>query len=295
MSQTNQHRLTFLVEYITQLESEIASKVTENGELRAHNRALIDENKRLTDLTRMLLSSPSFSGFLEQLSQNPQQLAQPQQPVQQQQPQQQQQENRQLPKDVNPYGTQQQMQHQQIGLAMIPEQTPDFSLFGGPVDGFSYQPQVYSVLETPEPVIDFSALSGKTSNFVGEFDSDEEKVEMPIIDSPATYKKEEEQMCIPSPVDEEFENDPAFALYHDSVAPSTASSETSADVELDTESWSGVDLFGGIEPEKLFARLELVDATEEEATAALAIARVRRIERSLEGVLSRLEALTSEL
>ena len=258
-----------LVEYITQLEAEIANKVTENGTLRAQNRALIDENKRLSDLTRMLLSSPSFSDFLDRLSSNPQQ--QPQAPAQ---------DTRQVPKDVNPYAAQQQLQQQQIGLAVIPEQTMDFSMLNMDTsDGF-YQPQVFTVLETPEPALDASVLSGKSKDIVEEqFES--EKVEMPVIERPV-----EVPTPVATPVDEEFENDPAFALYHD-----TPATETKAPVELDTEGLSNVDIFGGIEPEKVLARYELVDATEEDAAAAIAMARVQRISANLESVMSRLEML----
>ncbi|KAM7206400.1 hypothetical protein V8F20_002749 [Naviculisporaceae sp. PSN 640] len=284
-------------EYITQLESEIANKVTENGDLRAKNRALVEENKRLSDLTKMLLSSTAFSSFLDQLSQNPEQLA-PAQP-QPQQPQQQEQA-RQLPKDVNPYAAQQQMQHQQIGLAMIPEQTMDYSMLSlEPMDGFNYQPQVYTAVIDEQPTIDTSVFSGKTSNFVGpaeDFDSDEDKVEMPVISerptATAPAKKEEAPVLATPVIDEEFESDPAFALYHESTT--TASSTEPAAVEFDMEGLSNIDIFGGIAPEKAFARYELVDATEDEATAALAMARVQRISANLEGVVARLESLTMD-
>lgn len=274
-------------EYITQLEAEIANKVTENGDLRAENRALVDENKRLTDLTRMLLSSPSFSDFLDRLSTNPNMIPQPQAQPQQSQ----QQEQRQMPKDVNPYAAQNQMQHQQIGLAMVPEQSVDFSLLNmDAMDStFSFQPQVFAVLETPEPVLDIAMLTGKTNNFVGEqFESSEEdKVEMPVIDhAPATAFDERKQQ--PAPINDEFENDPAFALYHESAAPV----ETANPVELDIEALSEVDIFGGIEPEKAFARYELVNSTDEEALADLAMARIQRINANLESVAARLELLT---
>ena len=64
---------------------------------------------------------------------------------------------------------------------------------------------------------------------------------------------------------------------------------------FDTDSFNGIDIFGGIESEKVLARLELVDATEEEATAALAMARVQRISSHLEPIVSRLELLTMNL
>jgi hypothetical protein len=45
----------------------------------------------------------------------------------------------------------------------------------------------------------------------------------------------------------------------------------------------------------MFARYELVDATEEEASAIFAMARVQRISASIDSVVSRLELLTMDL
>ncbi|KAM5343074.1 hypothetical protein ACJ41O_014040 [Fusarium nematophilum] len=268
-------------EYISQLESEIANKVNENGDLRTQNRALIEENKRLSDLTRMLLSSPSFSNFLDNLSSNPAAVNQtPQLKVEPQQ------EQRQMPKDVNPYNSQQ-TQQQQIGMAMIPEQTMDFSMLS--LDSsYNFQPQVF-VVDTPElpASIDAAVLSGKTSNFVEPtFESEDEKIEVPVIERPV----EEPRPVQAAPVDADFESDPEFALFH--TEPATTTEEPK---ELDTDGLSHVDIFGGIESEKLLSRLELVDASEEETTAAFAMARVQRISASAEAVMSRLELLTINL
>lgn len=273
-------------EYISQLESEIANKVNENGDLRTQNRALMEENKRLSDLTRMLLSSSSFSSFLDSLSSDPAALNQVPQMKVEPAPQQQEQA---IPKDVNPYNAQ--MSHQQqIGMAMIPEQTMDFSMLS--LDNtFTFQPQVF-VVDTPEvpTTIDTAILSGKTSNFVeSTFESDDEKVEMPVIERPVETAKASEPVEV-APVDEEFEADPEFALYHSE--PATSSQELK---ELDTEAFSHVDIFGGIEPEKMLARYELADATEEEATATFAMARVQRISAHIDDVVSRLEMLTMDL
>jgi bZIP-type transcription factor MBZ1 len=282
--------LTAGTEYIGQLEAEIANKVTENGDLRAQNRALVDENKRLSDLTRMLLSSPSFSDFLDRLSTNPTSLPAPRaQPQAAQQAQ--------LPKDVSPYAAQQVgQQHHQIGMAMIPEQTIDFNMLSlDTADStFTFQPQVYAVLETPEvPAgIDTTVLSGKQSNFVGEvFESEDEKVELPIIERPAPAEEKIEPNTVV--VDEAFESDPAFALYHDS--PVSSAEATDCPAELDTDGLSQVDIFGGIEPEKALARFNLVDASEEDESTALAMARVQRISSNMDEVLERLERLTVDL
>ncbi|EJT76499.1 hypothetical protein GGTG_06418 [Gaeumannomyces tritici R3-111a-1] len=282
-------------EYITQLESEIAGKVTENGDLRAHNRALQDENKRLQDLTRMLLSSPSFSDFLDRLSSNPSQLPQPSQSAPQ--AEQQRPESRQMPKDVNPYATQQ--HRQQIGMAMIPEQTMDFSGLALDTDiaGFNFQPQVYAVMETPEivlPSIEPSVLSGKSSNFIGEtFKADDEKISTPLITCPEVF--EEEKLDAPAtpvtPVlsDPDFENDPAFALYNDSPIITVSSTEP---LEVDLDGLADVDIFGGIETEKALARYELVDAADEEAQAAVAIFRLERMTARLDSMMEQLASLS---
>lgn len=76
-------------DYIQWLEGELTDKINESGLLRAQNRALIEENSRLTALTKMLLSAPEFATYLGELSSNPQKLAQLQQTTpsaQQQQP-----------------------------------------------------------------------------------------------------------------------------------------------------------------------------------------------------------------
>ncbi|KAF7547930.1 hypothetical protein G7Z17_g7387 [Cylindrodendrum hubeiense] len=274
-------------EYITQLEAEIANKVNENGDLRTQNRALMEENKRLSDLTRMLLSSPSFSNFLDHLSSNPATMNQA--PQLKAEAQQQQQQAQQQPKDVNPYGSQQ--SQQQIGMAMIPEQSMDFSMLSIDNSSYNFQPQVF-VVDTPDvpAPIDAAILSGKTSNFVElSFESDDEKVEMPVIERPVE-KTEVSKSTEVAPVDAEFESDPEFALFHSE--PATTSEESK---ELDTDCLSHIDLFGGIESEKALARFELVDATEEEASAAMAMARVQRISAHVDAVVSRLELLTMDL
>jgi maltooligosyltrehalose synthase len=78
-----------MTDYIQWLEGELTDKINESGLLRAQNRALIEENSRLTALTKMLLSAPEFATYLGELSSNPQKLAQLQRTTpsaQQQQP-----------------------------------------------------------------------------------------------------------------------------------------------------------------------------------------------------------------
>jgi hypothetical protein len=244
----------------------------------------MEENKRLSDLTRMLLSSPSFSNFLDHLSSNPsaiQQQAAQQVKMESRQEQQQQQQRASLPKDANPYAATTQ---QQIGMAMIPEQSMDFSMLS--LDNF--QPQVYAVLETPEApaAIDTAVLSGKTSNFVGGHfgsdDSEADKAGMPLLEQRAEAKTLAPKAPEAAPiVDDEFENDPEFALYHSAAETATSESATEADE----------DIFSGIESEKILARYELVDASVEEQNALLSMARVQRLAASMDHIVSRLDRL----
>lgn len=270
-------------EYISQLEGEIATKVNENNDLRSQNRALLEENTRLSDLTRMLLSSPSFSGFLDTLASNPQ-AAQTAQAVQQPQPQQQQieQPQRQIRKDINPYAAQQQMQQQQIGMAMIPEHNMDFSMLDLNENGaFTYQPQVFSVLSLPEAVIDTEILSGKSSSFTSHT-SDGEKVELPKVERMPV--SETEKVELPTVVDDEFDADPAFALY----ASSPTATVTKSEPELDLSFLANLSL----KP----ANFELVVVPEvDEATADAAMRRVERISADMDACLERLSRLSCHL
>lgn len=55
-------------EYISQLETEVANKSTENVDLKRKLNAVEAENKSLKELTRMLLASPQFASFLDQMN-----------------------------------------------------------------------------------------------------------------------------------------------------------------------------------------------------------------------------------
>lgn len=181
----------------------------------------MEENARLTDLTRMLLSSSSFSSFLNDLSTSS--VPAPTQPANSQNqttavP-------RPTPKDVNPHqaALQMQNQHPQIGMAMIPESTADFSALNPPFDGWNSglasDFQVYSVTEIPEgPVLDLNKLSGKErGNDVTSFSAqpkDCPKIQQPFIPTTAT------QPQVPSKVDPEVVLDEeSFSLYFDSTPP----------------------------------------------------------------------------
>ena len=227
----------------------------------------------------MLLSSPSFSGFLDTLATNPQAAltAQAIQQPQQQQQQVEQPQQRQMRKDVNPYAAQQQMQQQHIGMTMIPEQHMDFSMLELNNDSQFYQPQVFSVLSLPEAVIDTEVLSGKSSNFTT-LASDTEKVELPAV----------ERMPVPEPVeemtvvaDEEFDSDPTFALY----ATVTVSAKSS---ELD------LSFLDNLSIKQSAYELVVVSKADESASDA-AMTRVEQIAADMDACLARLEALTMQL
>jgi hypothetical protein len=276
-------------EYISQLEGEIAVKVNENSDLRAQNRALLDENTRLSDLTRMLLSSPSFSGFLDTLASNPA-AAQTAQAVQQprhqsEQQQQQPQPQQQIRKDVNPYAAQQHM-HQGINIALIPEHNMDFSMIDLDADGaYSYQPQVFSVLSLPEAPIDTEVLSGKTSNFTT-LPSEDEKVELPKVERmPVSQTTETEPSTV---VDEEFDANPAFALYS-TPTPSVAEVKPEQQPELDFD----LSFLNLLSPKQTIELVVVPEVSNETSDAALK--RVERIAADLDACLERLSALTVHL
>ncbi|KAI0441035.1 hypothetical protein F4803DRAFT_441208 [Xylaria telfairii] len=278
-------------EYIGQLEHEVAGKVTEANELRAENRALREENMRLSNLTRILLESPSFTSFLDALSQNPATiLAQVQPQVEQRQPE--------PPKDANPYNTTSFGQQQQIGMAMIPEQSMDYSMLHNAGVSQYYQPHVYAVLETPElPEIDTDALMGKSSNFIEEAPtSDNDKADAPFLEPPvpSTIQKLQvpEVNPDPTPVQKKASNLDGD-IFDDDADDDSA--PPSCPLELDTGGFSAVDIFGGIESEKAFARYELVDSSEEEKQASIALKRVERLAASLAATISGLERLDMDV
>lgn len=238
----------------------------------------MEENTRLSDLTRMLLSSPSFSGFLDTLASNPaaaqtaQAVQQPQQAEQVQQPQR-------VRKDINPYAAQQQqMQQQHIGMTMMPEQTMDFSMLD--LNGVypSYQPQVFSVLSLPETILDSETLSGKSSSF-SPSTSHAEKVELPKIERMPVTEPEQAELSII--VDEEFDADPAFALYS---APVSTASEPKQDLDLSFLANLS------IKP----SQYELVTKTDDSASD-VAFQRVERLARDMDACLERLMSLTMHL
>ena len=283
-------------EYIGQLENEVAAKATEAHELRLQNRALFEENANLTDLARMLLSSPHFSSFLEDsnMSGVPAQAQPAQQPAQQQpqqaqppqlpsQPQQQpvvSQPMQSAPTKeatANP-GPQQfpMQQNPQVGMVMVPSQAMDISTMdmnnGGWNSGIDMNygnASVFAVTEVPEgPALTGDVLSGKSSNFA-EPASESAKGELPALELPPIVEGRE------FGTGSEIEmNDPAFPLYSDSPA--------STDVP---------ESFNGVRPEKESPAFEIVVESELEAAKT----RLKHLCSSMEPAYQRISKLTSHL
>src|SRR5882672_1378664 len=119
----------------------------------------MEENTRLTDLTRMLLSSQAFSGFLSELSTSglPAPTSATTQTSNQPRPQP-------TRKDVNPHQAARQMhaQQPQIGMALLSESAVNFSVLDTPANSWntgisSNDFQVFALTELPRgPAIDLA-------------------------------------------------------------------------------------------------------------------------------------------
>jgi hypothetical protein len=225
----------------------------------------MEENTRLSDLTRMLLSSQAFSGFLNELSQNgmPAPATATTTPAVASQPQPQP-----TKKDVNPHQATRQAQNQQttVGMTMIPESTIDFSLLDStPTNNWnasfgmnSYQ--VCAVTEIPEgPAIDTNFLSGKNSYDVTK--SSTTAKDYPVLQFPPIIKQHDSSPP-PAQVNTLSELDePAFTLFIDQAKATVPVVEKSA-----TSSHSALNnLSTSVHPEESeadrWARLESMCST----------------------------------
>ncbi|GMG30219.1 unnamed protein product [Aspergillus oryzae var. brunneus] len=285
------------LQYIGQLESEVAARTNEAHELRLQNRALYEENARLTDLARMLLSSPNFSQFLDEMSVNgvstsaqpqPPQQQQPQQLQSQSQPQQQPTMQANVPKDTSHgHGAQEfaMQQNPQVGMVVVPNQGLDVAAMGMNNAGWNsgidmnYNPSVFAVLEVPEPsVIDTEILSGKSS--VGSYLTEitDSKNEMPVFERmPMSEEPKEASFGVENPDVEFDESDPAFALFADSPA-------TSQQESLDNS-------YNGFESEKSAHAFELVVETESQDAEK----RFSYLCHSMDAAFERVSMVTSHL
>ena len=287
-----------MLEYIGQLEGELAVKSAEADNLRVKNDELMAENTRLTDLTRMLLSSSAFSTFLADISGNAagssaSSATKPPFSRVKADP---------LPstrKDVNPHQaiTQPSLDPQStpyVAMAAISETTADFAGFestnnawaDGTVDFGRYDAQVFTITDLPQgPAVDQIAseiLSGKSKS--SSFDcSDGAKTQPSLLERMPlpTPAKSAPSGSTPPLEDVEFdESDPAYGLFAD--CPTPAARPVGDAEEL---------LFGSIEPEKAFRRLELVVENRVDEISASTMETFERICSSLEAASERISAL----
>ncbi|KAJ6160382.1 hypothetical protein N7470_003778 [Penicillium chermesinum] len=269
-------------EYIGQLESEVAARTNEAHDLRMENRSLYEENARLNDLARMLLGSPHFANFLNEMPDSiPAQVQAHQQPQQPQQPQQQPQQVNVPKQDAAPRGPEFQLQQTpQANMMMAPSQGMDASMINNSgwnsgIDMNFGNPSVFAVLDVPEgPALDVEALSGKSSSPIGA--PEPAKDMAPVIghleNEESTQKTD---VGVLNPDVEIDESDPAFALFVDSPAPPTVAGAERA--------------FDGVGSEKPDAHYELVvDTTNSQA-------RLNMLCSSMEAAFERVSALTSHL
>ena len=311
------HQSSKCIEYIGQLEGEIAAKSAEAESLRAKSEALLAENSRLTDLTRMLLSSPHFSNFLGELSATGGSLPDASHTTaskQQKEQQQQQHFNRlnqqQAPprKDVNSNELQSQGQHQnsmRVGLAMIPEHPFEHAAATSTKHGWAasntvendlYDAQVYMVTSLPEePILDVPSISGKAvieplSSFGSMKDEVPEIERMPEVvpkDLPTVtelYFAEDDA--------EYDDSDPSFALYANPRAASIPISRPNSETVPEDR------IFGDVALEKAFGRLELIvsnDTAQNGHVHTATMAKFSRIKSKLDDLGARVEAATAHL
>ncbi|WEW54641.1 hypothetical protein PRK78_000061 [Emydomyces testavorans] len=278
-------------EYIGQLEGEVTAKTNEANDLRLQNRALMEENARLTDLTRMLLASPHFASFLNDISMNglppplQKQLSAPQ---------------AQAPTDVSndtkPAQVSQEVpvQDTQTALRNIPEEQFDFasmdSGWNSGIDVNFPNPTVLAVLDVPQgPPIDPAVLSGKTSFSARPLPTDETKDLLPsmpheLIDSFGS-EKAKQHPCDHVSADVN-ESDPSFALYLDQPNDESCEPEPSEC------------MFAGAQPEKVSVHYDLVVNSDLAAPGLFDLAAMRRFGRlraNIEGAYQRISRVTSHL
>ncbi|PLB44627.1 hypothetical protein P170DRAFT_393035 [Aspergillus steynii IBT 23096] len=287
-------------EYIGQLESEVAARTNEAHDLRMQNRALFEENARLTDLAHMLLSSPNFSQFLDEqginglpTSNQPQQQSQSQQ--QQAQPQAQQQPptmsqppmQASLPKETPPtHSPQDYPMQQNPQMVMVPNQGLDVSAMGlnnggwnSGIDMNYANTPIFAVFEVPEPpVMDTEILSGKGSplgSLLPETASNKE--EAPVLECPpVTEQPQAPGVGVENPDVEIDESDPAFALFADLPTSVPESSDKP---------------FEGVTSDKSEPVFELIVENESKATAQ----RFAHFCHSMEASFQRVSMFTSHL
>lgn len=275
-----------VAEYIGQLESELAGKANEASDMRLQNRALMEENSRLTDLTRLLLSSPHFANFLNDFGPN----------------------SLPFPNPAN----------DSASMASEPSMEPNFD-FAAPVEvpqswnsGIDApaiaNPAVFAVTDVPEPEsLDVGALNDKTCDlpacslpccgapfpvsckdglsFPG-YENDDvlsrDDKDVPLLEqSPAAVETETEQSEVDVSPTVDGCVDPSLALFDDQYPDPLTDVTESGDVFC-------------IQPEKLVDRLELRVERDSAHGDDAAITRMRfaRLCASLDDACARVEQAT---
>ena len=166
------HHTDIPPEYIGQLEGELAQKAQEADDLRIKNQELMAENKRLNDLTQMLLSSSSFSSFLSEIGQPSSFASKPvpttDQPVKTES------HDAGSSQSVSEQSLNQHHLNTQVGMTFVPESQLSYGNFSNQDnslvdenDTSLYDAQIFAVTSIPEgPSVNeltASALSGKPS------------------------------------------------------------------------------------------------------------------------------------
>ncbi|QGA15162.1 hypothetical protein EYB26_002818 [Talaromyces marneffei] len=261
-------------EYITQLEGEVASKTNENNELRRQNHALAEENSRLTELTRMLLSSPHFSDVLNDLSTNG------------------------LPAQVQVAAQIPQLPHQpmvsqasipttvagpQVNMNMVSDNHMDVYGAGwnSGID-MNYNPSIFAIFEVPEPAIEPEILSGKPSSFETPLESSESsKVEVLQLERPPITVSTVVSTSEVTEATEELDaTDPCFALFLDNI-PCVLNGSTAP-------------LFNGLESEKP-CQYTLVVVQESEDVSESSIRDFKQLCSSMDAAFERVCRVTDYL
>jgi len=136
------------LEYIGQLEAEVANKTSEATELRAENTTLKSELQQLQEFTRSVLRSPAFSSFLAELEKGHATASAP------------------APAEPTPAPVPepQTSYHKDPNPNMLNLANEDWALAYGPVAGapiWATNAQVYAVTHLPEGPVNLQDLSGK--------------------------------------------------------------------------------------------------------------------------------------
>ena len=174
-----------------------------------------------------------------------------------------------------------------VGLTMIPEESSfDFASTDPNNTGYNnmdlfgrYDAQVFAITSIPEgPPIDtmgFTMLHGKASNSVGSFAETDGAKSEPAAFQPMPAP---EKTDLPAPLevcpeaDDIDVSDPAFALFTNESSPNASSSSSSLSVAPEDR------IFGEIELDKAFGRVDLVIAEDPSETTVLSSATVEKFE-----------------